>query len=43
MTVARTVHTTFTPTKGDECWPTAAGSYYWRVTAIDEPQTQPTT
>jgi hypothetical protein len=32
-----TVHTTFTPTKGDECWPGAAGSYYWRVTAHDDP------
>ena len=39
--VCTTVHTTYTPTKADDCWPTAAGTYYWRVPAIDEPQSQP--
>lgn len=34
-----TVHTTYTPSKaGNDCWPTAAGTYYWRVKAFDDPQ-----
>lgn len=32
-----TVHTTFVPTHGSNCWPGAANSYYWRVVANDGP------
>ena len=35
-----TIHTTFTPTDGirsySDCWPAAAGTYYWRVVARDD-------
>ena len=33
-----TTHTTWTPrtTSRTQCWPTAEGTYYWRVQALDE-------
>ncbi|MBJ7356355.1 hypothetical protein [Nocardioides sp.] len=32
----RTVKTTFTPAANGDCWPGAAGTYFWRVKAIDD-------
>ena len=32
-----TVHTTYVPTKNTDCWPGAAGTYFWRVIATDAP------
>jgi hypothetical protein len=32
-----TVHTTYVPQEGGDCWPGALSTYWWRVTAIDEP------
>lgn len=38
-----TVHTTFIPATKSDCWPAAAGSYYWRVYATDAPASPPIT
>lgn len=32
-----TVHTTFIPTEGKDCFPQAQGTYYWRIIAFDSP------
>ncbi|HEX2895852.1 MAG TPA: hypothetical protein VHO29_17750 [Marmoricola sp.] len=38
VTSCSTVHTTYTPSRsGGDCWPGAAGTYYWRVKAFDDP------
>jgi hypothetical protein len=37
VTACSTVHTTYTPSSdAGDCWPGAAGTYYWRVTAYDD-------
>lgn len=38
VTTCSTVHTTYTPSSDSgDCWPGAAGTYYWRVIAYDDP------
>jgi large repetitive protein len=32
-----TTQTTWTPSDSSSCWPQAAGTYSWRVTALDDP------
>lgn len=37
-TSCTTVHTTYTPSRtAGDCWPGAAGTYYWRVKSYDDP------
>src|SRR3712207_8592989 len=31
----RTVHTTYVPRASGDCWPAGAGTYFWRVLALD--------
>jgi hypothetical protein len=38
VTTCTTVHTTYTPSaSANDCWPAAAGTYFWRVIAYDDP------
>ncbi len=37
MDTCETVQTTYVPQAGGDCWPGALNTYWWRVTAIDDP------
>lgn len=36
-----TVNTTYTPRIGNDCFPQALGTYYWRIIALDGPHSPP--